>query len=80
MRECIATDTNPPKRNLKPPGETANALPSGGFLLGVSDNMLLLDSIALESGQAEKSFATLLTTAGLAKRASDLVIARLDRH
>jgi len=41
-------------------------LPSGGFLLGVSDNKLLLDGIPLESGQAEKSFATLLTTAGLA--------------
>jgi hypothetical protein len=37
-----------------------------GFLLGVSDNKLLLDGIPLESGQAEKSFATLLTTAGLA--------------
>src|SRR5579872_7630459 len=36
-------------------------LPSGGFLLGVSDNKLLLDGIPLESGQAEKSFATLLT-------------------
>ena len=42
------------------------ALPGGGFLLGVSDNKLLLDGIPLESGQAEKSFATLLTTAGLA--------------
>ncbi len=41
-------------------------LPSGGFLLGVSENRLLLDGIPLESGQAEKSFATLLTTAGLA--------------
>ena len=46
--------------------ELANALPAGGFLLGVSDNKLLLDGIPLESGQAEKSFATLLTTAGLA--------------
>ena len=42
-----------------PPGE-------GGFLLGVSDNRLLLDGIPLESGQAEKSFAQLLTAAGLA--------------
>ena len=41
-------------------------LPSGGFLLGVSDNKLLLDGIPLEAGQAEKSFATLLSTAGLA--------------
>ncbi|HYL98477.1 MAG TPA: hypothetical protein VEZ90_05935, partial [Blastocatellia bacterium] len=47
-------------------GELQSALPSGGFLLGVSDNKLLLDGIPLESGQAEKSFATLLTTAGLA--------------
>ena len=46
--------------------ELHNALPGGGFLLGVSDNKLLLDGIPLESGQAEKSFATLLTTAGLA--------------
>jgi hypothetical protein len=46
--------------------ELQHALPSGGFLLGVSDNKLLLDGIPLESGQAEKSFATLLTTAGLA--------------
>src|SRR5215467_4170225 len=37
-----------------------------GFLLGVSDNKLLLDGIPLETGQAERSFAQLLTTAGLA--------------
>ncbi|HKS71631.1 MAG TPA: HEAT repeat domain-containing protein [Terriglobales bacterium] len=49
--------------------ELQTALPAGGdagFLLGVSDNKLLLDGIPLESGQAEKSFATLLSTAGLA--------------
>ena len=46
--------------------ELQSSLPSGGFLLGVSDNKLLLDGIPLESGQSEKSFATLLTTAGLA--------------
>ncbi|MGA2102180.1 MAG: hypothetical protein ABSG34_13805 [Candidatus Sulfotelmatobacter sp.] len=49
--------------------ELQTALPAGGesgFLLGVSDNKLLLDGIPLESGNAEKSFATLLTTAGLA--------------
>ena len=49
--------------------ELKQALPKsgdGGFLLGVSDNKLLLDGIPLESGQAEKSFAQLLTTAGLA--------------
>jgi hypothetical protein len=38
----------------------------GGFLLGVSDNRLLMDGIPLESGQAEKSFAQLLSAAGLA--------------
>ncbi len=37
-----------------------------GFLLGVSDNKLLLDGIPLEAGNAEKSFATLLSAAGLA--------------
>ncbi|HKS73629.1 MAG TPA: HEAT repeat domain-containing protein [Terriglobales bacterium] len=40
--------------------------PEGSFLLGVSGNKLLLDGIALETGQAERSFAQLLTTAGLA--------------
>ena len=38
----------------------------GSFLLGVSENRLLLDGVALEAGQAERSFAQLLTTAGLA--------------
>jgi hypothetical protein len=38
----------------------------GGFLLGVSDNKLLLDGVPLETGQTERSFAQLLTTAGLA--------------
>ena len=37
-----------------------------GFLLGVSGKKLLLDGIPLKSGQAERSFAQLLTTAGLA--------------
>jgi hypothetical protein len=49
--------------------ELQSALPAGGeggFLLGVSDNKLLLDGIPLETGQAEKSFAQLLNTAGLA--------------
>ena len=49
--------------------ELQNALPAGGeggFLLGVSGNKLLLDGIPLETGQAEKSFAQLLNTAGLA--------------
>jgi hypothetical protein len=38
----------------------------GGFLLGVSDNKLLLDGVPLEAGQVERSFGQLLTTAGLA--------------
>src|SRR5271155_4248018 len=38
----------------------------GGFLLGVSDNKLLLDGIPLETGQVERSFGQLLSTAGLA--------------
>jgi hypothetical protein len=49
--------------------ELQNGLPKGddgGFLLGVSDNKLLLDGILLETGQAERSFAQLLNTAGLA--------------
>ncbi|HVI07878.1 MAG TPA: hypothetical protein VND65_06245 [Candidatus Binatia bacterium] len=49
--------------------ELQNGLPTageGGFLLGVSDNKLLLDGIPMESGQVERSFGQLLTTAGLA--------------
>jgi len=38
----------------------------GGFVLGVSDNKLLLDGVPLDPGQAERSFAQLLTAAGLA--------------
>jgi hypothetical protein len=38
----------------------------GGFLLGVSDNKLLLDGVPLEAGQVERSFGQLLSTAGLA--------------
>jgi hypothetical protein len=48
--------------------ELQEALPRSGdtgFLLGVSDNKLLLDGIPLEAGQAERSFATLLNAAGL---------------
>src|SRR6201993_4262756 len=64
--------------------ELLSALPSGGFLLGVSDNKLLLDGIPLDSGQAEKSFATLLATAGLAslhfsKEVTEQDFARLVR-
>jgi len=46
--------------------ELQHGLPDSGFLLGVSDSRLLLDGVALESGQAERSFAQLLTAAGLA--------------
>jgi len=49
--------------------ELQEGLPRGrdtGFLLGVSDNKLLLDGIPLETGQAERSFAQLLSAAGLA--------------
>ena len=48
--------------------ELQEALPKSGdtgFLLGVSDNKLLLDGIPLEAGQAERSFANLLNAAGL---------------
>ena len=38
----------------------------GGLLLGVSGQQLLVDGIPLESGQAERSFAKLLSAAGLA--------------
>ncbi|HEY6183939.1 MAG TPA: hypothetical protein VIW67_16955, partial [Terriglobales bacterium] len=49
--------------------ELQNGLPSSGdagFLLGVTGSQLLLDGTPLETGQAERSFAQLLTTAGLA--------------
>ncbi len=48
--------------------ELQQALPKTGdtgFVLGVSDNKLLLDGIPLETGQAERSFAQLLNAAGL---------------
>ena len=48
--------------------ELKQAVPKSGdtgFLLGVADNKLLLDGIPLETGQAERSFAQLLTAAGL---------------
>ena len=38
----------------------------GGLLLGVSGQQLLVDGMPLESGQAERSFAKLLSAAGLA--------------
>ena len=47
--------------------ELQQAIPKAGdqgFLLGVSGTKLLLDGIPIETGQAERSFAQLLTTAG----------------
>jgi hypothetical protein len=49
--------------------ELQNGLPTtgeSGFLLGVSGSTLLLDGIPLDTGQAERTFAQLLTAAGLA--------------
>jgi len=49
--------------------ELQSGLPTtgdSGFLLGVSDNKLLLDGIPLETGNSERSFANLLNAAGLA--------------
>ena len=40
--------------------------PNGGFLFGVSGSKLLLDGVALETGPAERSFAQMLSAAGLA--------------
>ncbi|HTR22842.1 MAG TPA: PilZ domain-containing protein [Terriglobales bacterium] len=48
--------------------ELQQAIPKtsdSGFVLGVSDDKLLLDGIPLETGQAERSFAQLLNAAGL---------------
>ena len=49
--------------------ELQQSLPStgsSGFLLGVNGHRLLLDGLPLETGQAERSFAQLLSAAGLA--------------
>jgi hypothetical protein len=50
-------------------GELQGAISGGsgaGLVLGVSGQQLLVDGIPLESGQAERSFAKLLSAAGLA--------------
>jgi hypothetical protein len=50
-------------------GELRGALPAtgnSGLLLGVSGKTLLLDGVPLDTGQSERSFAQLLSTAGLA--------------
>src|SRR5271163_837641 len=43
-----------------------NAAGPGGLLLGASGSQLLLDGVPLESSPAERSFADLLATAGVA--------------
>jgi hypothetical protein len=48
-------------------GELKDAVPraKGGLVLGVANDQLLVDGIASETGQAERSFAQLLTASGL---------------
>jgi len=48
--------------------ELRDAIPlgKGSFVLGVSGERLLLDGVAVETGQAERGFAQLLTASGLA--------------
>lgn len=48
--------------------ELKDAIPfgKGNFVLGVSGERLLLDGVAIETGQAERGFAQLLTASGLA--------------
>ncbi|HKW16078.1 MAG TPA: hypothetical protein VJO35_01070 [Terriglobales bacterium] len=48
--------------------ELKDAIPlgRGSFVLGVSGERLLLDGVAIETGQAERGFAQLLTASGLA--------------
>jgi len=47
--------------------ELKDAVPDGkrGLVLGVSSDRLLLDGVAVETGQAERGFAQLLTASGL---------------
>jgi hypothetical protein len=67
--------------------ELQAALPvagTGGLLLGVNGNRILLDGLPLDTGQAERSFAQLLGAAGLASihfapNVSDGDLARLVR-
>ena len=61
--------------------ELQAALPEAGqagLVLGVSDNKLLLDGIPLETGQAERSFAQLLSAAGLASMQFSTRVTRED--
>jgi len=57
---------------------------TGGLLLGVNGNRILLDGLPLDTGQAERSFAQLLGAAGLASihfapNVTDEDLARLVR-
>ncbi len=47
--------------------ELKDAVPKtkGSFVLGVSNDRMLVDGVAIEAGQAERSFAQLLTASGL---------------
>jgi len=54
-----------------------NAAGQGGLLLGASGSQLLLDGEPIESTPAERSFADLLTTAGVA---SICFTSRVERH
>jgi hypothetical protein len=54
-----------------------NAAGQGGLLLGASSSQLLLDGVPLESTPAERSFADLLTTAGVA---SICFTSNVERH
>ena len=52
--------------------------PNGGFLFGVSGSKLLLDGVPLETGSAERSFAELLSAAGLASIYFSVQVSRDD--
>jgi hypothetical protein len=51
---------------------------TAGFLLGVSGSKLLLDGVPLETGPAERSFAQMLSAAGLASLYFSVQIMRDD--
>jgi hypothetical protein len=61
--------------------ELCGAMPAdatAGFLLGVSGSKLLLDGVPLETGPAERSFAQMLSAAGLASIYFSVQIVRND--
>jgi PilZ domain-containing protein len=55
-----------------------SAAGQGGLLLGASGSQLLLDGVPLESTPAERSFADLLTTAGVASICFTSTVARRE--